>query len=102
MPRKARIDAPGALHHIIVRGIERRRIFSDDQDRDNFIERLGDIVTETKTFCFGWALIPNHAQILLRTGRTPLTMIMSRLLTGYAVSYNRRHQRHGHLFQRGW
>jgi hypothetical protein len=38
MPRKARIDAPGALHHIIVRGIERRRIFLDNQDRDNFIE----------------------------------------------------------------
>ena len=61
MPRKARIDAPGALHHIIVRGIERRRIFSDDQDRDNFVERLGNIVTETQTFCFAWALIPNHA-----------------------------------------
>ena len=73
MPRKARIDAPGALHHIIIRGIERRRIFSGDQDRDNFIERLGDIITETKTSCFGWTLIPNHAHILLRTGRTPLS-----------------------------
>jgi hypothetical protein len=60
MPRKARIDAPGALHHIIVRGIERRRIFSDDQDRDNFIERLGDILIETQTVCFAWALIPNQ------------------------------------------
>ena len=102
MPRKARIDAPGALHHIIVRGIESRRIFSDDQDRDNFIEQLGNIVTETKTSCFAWALIPNHAHILLLTGQTPLTMIMSRLLTGYAVSYNRRHRRHGHLLQSGW
>ena len=99
MPRKARIDAPGALHHIIVRGIERRRIFSDDQDRDNFIKRLGDIVTETKTFCFAWALIPNHFHILLRTGQTSLATVMRRLLTGYAVSYNRRHRRHGHLFQ---
>ena len=99
MPRKARIDAPGALHHIIVRGIERRRIFSDDQDRDNFIKRLGDIVTETKTFCFAWALIPNHVHILLRTGQTSLSTVMRRLLTGYAVSYNRRHRRHGHLFQ---
>ena len=99
MPRKARIDAPGALHHIIVRGIERRRIFSDDQDRDNFIERLGDILTETETFCFAWALIPNHAHILLRSGQTPLATVMRRLLTGYAVSYNRRHRRHGHLFQ---
>jgi putative transposase len=76
MPRKARIDAPGALHHIIVRGIERRRIFLDDQDRDNFIERLGDIVTETKTFCFAWALIPNHVHILLRTGLTSLATVM--------------------------
>ena len=99
MPRKARIDAPGALHHIIVRGIERRRIFSDDQDRDNFVERLGDIITETQTSCFAWALIPNHAHILLRTGQTPLATVMRRLLTGYAVSYNRRHRRHGHLFQ---
>jgi REP element-mobilizing transposase RayT len=99
MPRKARIDAPGALHHIIIRGIERRRIFSDDQDRDNFVERLGEIVTETKTFCFAWALIPNHAHILLRTGHTSLATVMRRLLTGYAVSYNRRHRRHGHLFQ---
>ena len=40
MPRQSRIDAPGALHHIICRGIERRRIFKDDQDRDRFIEQL--------------------------------------------------------------
>ena len=99
MPRKARIDAVGALHHIIIRGIERRRIFTDDQDRDNFIERLGDIVTETDTFCFAWALIPNHVHILLGTGETALAKVMSRLLTGYAVSYNRRHRRYGHLFQ---
>lgn len=87
MPLKARIDAPGALHHIVIRGIERGRIFSNDQDRDNFIELLADIVTETKTSCFAWVLIPNHAHILLQT---PLTMIMNRLLTGYAVAYNRR------------
>ncbi len=76
MPRKARIDAPGALHHIIVRGIERRRIFSDDQDRDNFVECLGNIVAETQTLCFAWALIPNHAHILLRTGQTPLAAVI--------------------------
>ncbi len=83
----ARIDAPGALHHIIVRRIERRRIFSDDKDRDNFVERLGDIVTGTQTGCFAWALIPNHAHILLRTGQTPLATVMRRLLTGYAIHY---------------
>ena len=40
MPRKARIDAPGALHHIIVRGIERRRIFSDDGDGPQCLDSL--------------------------------------------------------------
>ena len=68
MPRKARIDTPGALHHIIVRGIERRKIFYDDNDRDNFLDRLGIILTDTKTSCFAWALIPNHLHLLLRTG----------------------------------
>ena len=99
MPRKARIDTPGALHHIIVRGIERRKIFYDDNDRDNFLDRLGIILTDTKTSCFAWVLIPNHLHLLLRTGVAPIATVMRRLLTGYAVSFNRRHRRHGQLFQ---
>jgi putative transposase len=67
MPRKARIDAQGALRHIIIRGIERWRMFRDDQDRDNFVERRGEIVSGTKTFggesCgqAGWEDRPNRA-----------------------------------------
>ena len=99
MPRKARIDTPGALHHIIVRGIERRSIFYDDLDRENFIERFGIVLTESDTPCFAWALIPNHFHLLLRTGTTPMATVMRRLLTGYAVSFNRRHRRHGQVFQ---
>ena len=60
MPRKARIDAPGALHHIIGRGIERRKIFYNDADRDNFLKRLETVLKETSTPCYAWALIPNH------------------------------------------
>jgi REP element-mobilizing transposase RayT len=99
MPRKARIDAPGALHHIIVRGIERRKIFYDDKDRNNLIKRLDAVLTNTQTPCFAWALIPNHFHLLLRTGTAPIATTMRRLLTGYAVSFNRRHRRHGQLFQ---
>ena len=99
MPRQTRIDAPGALHHIIVRGIERRPIFRDDRDRDHFIERLAGILTETGTPCYAWALIPNHVHLLLKTGLTPIATVMRRLLTGYAVCFNRRHRRSGHLFQ---
>ena len=46
MARKSRIDAPGALHHVIVSGIERRPIFADTQDYQNFLERLGTIWAE--------------------------------------------------------
>ena len=99
MPRKARIDASGAVHHVIVRGIERRDIFLDDTDRDNWIARLGKILLETRTPCYAWAIMSNHVHLLLRTGAMPLCTVMRRLLTGYAVSFNRRHGRHGHLFQ---
>lgn len=99
MPRKARIDAPGALHHIIVRGIERRKIFNDDVDRISFLDRLGKVLSETDTKCFSWALIPNHFHLLLRTGACPLSTVMRRLLTGYAMNFNRRHRRSGQLFQ---
>jgi putative transposase len=99
MPRKSRIDAPGALHHIIVRGIERRKIFFDDADRNNFVDRIGSIVTETNTVCYAWALIPNHFHLLLKTGKVPVATVMRRLLTGHAGYFNKRHRRSGHLFQ---
>ncbi len=99
MPRQARIDTPGAIHHIMVRGIERKTIFKDDKDRDDFLTRLEKILTETSTACYAWGLIPNHAHLLLRSGSAPLPHVMRRLLTGYAVRFNHRHRRHGKLFQ---
>jgi REP element-mobilizing transposase RayT len=99
MPRKARIDAPSAVQHIIIRGIERKKIFRNDADRSNFLTRLSTIVSETQTTCYAWALIPNHVHLLLRTGTIPIATVMRRLLTGYAVSFNRKYQRHGQLFQ---
>ena len=84
MPRKARIDAPGAVHHIMARGIERRKIFRNDADRDDFLSRLDLILTETRTPCYAWALIPNHFHLLLKTGDTPIATVMRRLLSGYA------------------
>lgn len=99
MPRKSRIDAAGALHHIMARGIEKSLIFQGDSDRDHFLNRLGEILTATKTPCYAWALMPNHFHLLLRTGAVPISTVMRRLLTGYAIWHNRRHRRNGHLFQ---
>ncbi|MCM2358420.1 MAG: transposase, partial [Geobacteraceae bacterium] len=61
MPRKSRLDAPGVLQHVIVRGIEKRKIFLDDTDRHFFAKRLKDLLSATETECLAWALIPNHA-----------------------------------------
>jgi putative transposase len=60
MPRLARLDAPGVLHHVIIRGIERRNIFNDDTDRNDLLERLSKLLPITKTACYAWVLLPNH------------------------------------------
>ncbi|MBI4537624.1 MAG: transposase [candidate division NC10 bacterium] len=99
MPRGRRLDAPGVLHHIMIRGIERRTIFRDDTDREDFLARLARHLVATQTACYAWALLPNHAHLLLRTGTRPLATLMRRVLTGYAVRFNRRHKRRGVLFQ---
>jgi len=99
MPRKARIDMPGGLHHLVFRGIERKKIFQDDVDRKNLLGRLDKALISSETSCYAWALMPNHVHLLLRTGKVPLATVMRRLLTGYAVTYNHRHRRHGQLFQ---
>jgi putative transposase len=99
MPRQARLDAAGTLHHVMIRGIERRRIVDDEQDRRDFVLRLGRLAVETCTSIYAWALMSNHAHLLLSSGPRGLAQFMRRLLTGYAVNYNLRHRRHGHLFQ---
>ena len=99
MPRLARLDAPGVLHHIIIRGIERLKIFRNDNDREDLIERLSNLLPETKTSCYAWTLMSNHAHFLFRSGEPGISTLMRRLLTGYAVGFNRRYRRHGQLFQ---
>ena len=99
MPRGPRLDAPGTLHHVIVRGIEKRKIVNDDTDREDFVTRMGTIALDTKTSIYAWALMTNHAHILLRSSSVGLPTFMRRLLSGYAISYNLRHKRYGHLFQ---
>jgi REP element-mobilizing transposase RayT len=99
MPRGPRDDAPGAAHHVMLRGIERRAIFLDDADREAFLERLSRLVPELGFICFAWVLMPNHVHLVLRSGLARLSLLMARLGTGYARYFNERHDRVGHLFQ---
>jgi REP element-mobilizing transposase RayT len=92
MPRRSKIDAPGALHHIIVRGIERSTIFKDNTDRLNFLDRRGAIIQETKTCCLAWALIPNHFHLLVKTGDVPMAVLSRQLnlsISGISLSVKR-------------
>jgi REP-associated tyrosine transposase len=82
-----------------VRGIEKRKIVDDDADREDFVQRLGELAAATKTAVYAWVLMTNHAHILLRSSEMGLSGFMRRLLTGYAISYNRRRRRWGYLFQ---
>lgn len=68
MPRLARLDIPGIVHHVIIRGIERRRIFRDNKDRENMIDRLSDLIPATNTACYAWTFLSNDAHFLFRSG----------------------------------
>ena len=99
MPRLARLDAPGVLHHVMGRGIEKNNIFLNNKDRNDLIGRLSMLVEQGAVEVYAWALMPNHFHLLLKTKNLPLSSSMRKLLTGYVVNFNRRHKRYGHLFQ---
>ena len=99
MPRQARLDVPGALHHIMVRGINKSNIFDDERDKAEFLERLGQNVVEGKNSVYAWVLMDNHVHILFKSGREGISAMMRKQLTWYAQYYNRRHKRTGHLFE---
>ena len=99
MPRQPRLDAPGTLHHVMGRGIETGKIFRTRKDREDFIDRLAELCRSGSWAVYAWALMPNHFHLLVRTGKEPLARSMRRLMTGYAINFNLRHRRRGHLFQ---
>jgi putative transposase len=99
MPRGKRLNIIGGVYHLYTRGIERRRIFKDDIDREEFLSRLEDALTKTKSTCYAWSLMPNHIHLMIRTGKGSLSDVARRLLTGYAIYFNARHKRRGYLYQ---
>jgi REP element-mobilizing transposase RayT len=74
-------------------------MFQEDLDRQRFLSRLGELSDATGARILAWALLDNHVHLLLFSGPQGLSRLMRRLLTGYAVWYNRKYNRIGHLFQ---
>ena len=67
MPRLARLDAPGVLHHVMGRGIERSDIFLSDEDRNDFITRLSTLAQQGNWDVYAWAVLTNHFHLLVKT-----------------------------------
>ncbi len=99
MPRKARIIVPGAFHHVMARGIEGRDLFSDDEDRSQFIKFLKEGLVQGEHRLYAWALLSNHYHLLIRVSDHPFSEMMRRLNSRYARYYSKKYQRRGYLFQ---
>ena len=68
MPGSARLDAPGVLDHVMGRGIEKRKIFLNDEDRDDFVSRLAELGEKQALKIYAWALL-----LILGSDLMPLT-----------------------------
>jgi REP element-mobilizing transposase RayT len=99
MSHAPRLDEPGAVHHVWSRGVARCDIYLDDFDRARFLAIVAHVLKEAHGRCLAWALMSNHYHLLLETGRDPLPRVMQRINQRHAESFNRRHDRVGHLFQ---
>ena len=99
MGRQIRPDWEGALHHVMARGIDGKAVFNSTRDRMDLCRRISQLFADTGIRIYAWVIMPNHLHILIRTGSKPISTFMHRLLTGYAVCYNRREDRKGHVFQ---
>jgi REP element-mobilizing transposase RayT len=99
MARPLRIEYPGACYHVTCRGNERREIFADDRDRKRFLEILAENKELYGVEVHGYVVMANHFHLLVMTPEANLQKFMQRFNTSYAVHYNRRHRRSGHLYQ---
>jgi REP-associated tyrosine transposase len=98
VPRKPREEAPGAIHHVIAQGNNGQPIVHDDVDRLVLLRQIcraeGDLGWE----CLAYCLLDTHIHLVLLTPQPNLGRGMRWLLGGYAFTFNRRHERTGHLF----
>ncbi|HST18233.1 MAG TPA: transposase [Gaiellaceae bacterium] len=100
MPRPLRINNPGDTFHVTQHGVDDRRVFRDDVDRETFIRLLRDEVARSSWTCLAYALMSTHYHVLLRLNEPTLSSGCQRLNGRYAQAYNLRWGRRGHLFER--
>jgi putative transposase len=99
MARRSRIHYPGAIYHAMARGVDGRSIFNDDRDREYFLSILSRLREETGFSMLAYCLMGNHFHLAIKISDIPLSSVLQRLLTQYALTFNTKYDRMGHLFQ---
>ena len=99
MARPLRLEFPGAIYHLTGRGNARQKVFFTDADRELFLSTLTGVVSRYHWICHAYCLMANHYHLLVETPKTNLSIGMRQLNGIYTQSFNRRHNRVGHLFQ---
>jgi REP element-mobilizing transposase RayT len=99
MARPLRIEYPGAVYHVLSRGVGRRDIFHEDHDYRTFLTKLSENAADFRVKVRSYCLMKNHFHLYLQTQEANLSQFMQSLLTSYAMIKNRRDRRTGHLFQ---
>lgn len=107
MPRSSRQISPTGVYHVMLRGINRNTIFTDDQDCRKFVKILRQLTNPKDKdnnplppYCHihAYCLMTNHIHLLIAEGTEPLGDTMKRLGISYVSYYNKRHNRLGPLF----
>jgi REP element-mobilizing transposase RayT len=98
MPRKLRVEYPGAIYHVMNRGDRREPIFKDNRDRELFLSTLVECCDKTGWQIHAYCLMPNHLHLVVETPRGNLVAGMKWFLGTYTARFNRRHKLAGHLF----
>src|SRR6266446_1507946 len=98
MPRKLRVEYEGAIYHVMNRGDRREPIFVDDEDRELFLQTLGQVCVKTDWQVHAYCLMGNHFHLVIETPRANLVAGMRWFLGTYTARFNRRHRLFGHLF----
>ena len=101
MARRARVEYPGALYHVITRGNQRQRIFRDDRDREKYLEILSSLKNQFSFRIPAYVLMPNHVHLLLTPGDDPrsISVLMQRVARHATRRWNLRRDTAGSLWE---
>lgn len=99
MPRKPRVHFPGAVYHVVARGNNQEKIFASDKDKQYYLHKIGEYRKRFGFTLLIYVIMDNRAHMVLQVGKDPLSQIMRLLQHSYAVFFNRKYERCGHVFE---